>query len=607
MIRQLICVLGILFGAVLWANAQSSPDDKYVFIYSLIQEGDKLKQKGDGRAAVDRYTQAEKSLKDLRALHPDWNKKIVDYRLDYLADQLIELSQLVAAPAAPVNTNGTPAQPTLNPAKLNVTLTQPPAVKEMEDNLEKLNKENDLLKAKLKEALSVQPPSMDPRELSKAEERIKALEKERDVLTASLEQEKAKSARMVDPALLDKERELVAEIKKKLDEQANLVAALQKENAELKKQLGAGPSPEVQKQMMVQTDQLTALQKENEFLKSQVTALKSASTITGKGNLVEELSIAKALVTALTETNIALRTERILLEQRVAELSKNVVPRSEVREIEQERNDLRKRLAALAKDLSRRRGSDYMPDELQRQLEVARARLEVYESSPVPYTAEELVFFKKPDTKVTSAETNDIRRKVTELPAGAGPLVAEAQRDVESGRFAEAERKLLQVLRQDEKNTYVLCTLATIQMELNRPADAENTVKRALAADPQDPGALYTMGILKFRQEKYDEALDALSLSARIIPDKPMTQYFLGKAFIQKGNRSQAEKALRKAIQLRPGWGEAHFSLAMVYASQHPPFKELAQWHYQKALTGGYPRDLDFEKMVEEKKTAAVP
>ena len=82
MIRHLVCVLGILFGALLWANAQSGPDDKYVFIYSLIQEADGLKQKGDGKAAADRYAQAEKTLKDLKALYPDWNKKIVDYRLE---------------------------------------------------------------------------------------------------------------------------------------------------------------------------------------------------------------------------------------------------------------------------------------------------------------------------------------------------------------------------------------------------------------------------------------------------------------------------------------------------------------------------------------------
>ncbi|HEY0456566.1 MAG TPA: hypothetical protein VGE41_09335, partial [Verrucomicrobiae bacterium] len=82
--------------------------------------------------------------------------------------------------------------------------------------------------------------------------------------------------------------------------------------------------------------------------------------------------------------------------------------------------------------------------------------------------------------------------------------------------------------------------------------------------------------------------------------------FYIGKTFLQKGNRSQAEKALRKAVQLQPNWGEAHYILAGVYASQQ--LRELAQWHYQRAISGGWPRDIDFEKKIEDKenKTTAV-
>ena len=64
--------------------------------------------------------------------------------------------------------------------------------------------------------------------------------------------------------------------------------------------------------------------------------------------------------------------------------------------------------------------------------------------------------------------------------------------------------------------------------------------------------------------------------------------------------------ALRKAVQLKPGWGEAHYSLAVVYATQQPNFKELAQWHYQKAIAGGYPRNVEFEKLVEPPPTPSA-
>jgi len=58
-------------------------------------------------------------------------------------------------------------------------------------------------------------------------------------------------------------------------------------------------------------------------------------------------------------------------------------------------------------------------------------------------------------------------------------------------------------------------------------------------------------------------------------------------------------------VNLKPGWAEAHFSLAMVYATQQPPFRELAQWHYQKALASGYPRNQEFERLAAEKGAVA--
>lgn len=236
----------------------------------------------------------------------------------------------------------------------------------------------------------------------------------------------------------------------------------------------------------------------------------------------------------------------------------------------------------------------------------ARARLEVYEAKLVPYTAEELTLFKQSPPGNAASIPTVVVRKTRELPAGAGPLIADAQRAIDSGRFDEAEKKYLQVLRQDEGNVYTLANLAAVQLDQDRSADAEKTLKQALAIDPQDAACLYLMGSLKFRQEKYEEALDALSLSAKIEPEKAQTQYFLGKTLIQKGSRAPAETALRKAVQLRPGWGDAHYLLAVVYATQKPAYKELAQWHYQKAIAGGSPRNGELEKWIEDKKSSTA-
>jgi cytochrome c-type biogenesis protein CcmH/NrfG len=117
---------------------------------------------------------------------------------------------------------------------------------------------------------------------------------------------------------------------------------------------------------------------------------------------------------------------------------------------------------------------------------------------------------------------------------------------------------------------------------------------------------LFVLGHLRAVQGRPGDAVDALSLSAKLNPEKPETFYFLGLALVEKGQRQAAETALRRAIQLKPNWGQAHYQMAFVYATQQPPFKELAQWHYQKARDGGAPRNPELEKLIEGKKSASV-
>jgi hypothetical protein len=413
--------------------------------------------------------------------------------------------------------------------------------KALQQEIGRLSAQNALLEAKLKEALSVQPAAVDPRELARAEEKIRALLKEKELLKVALEQEPSRAGRGPEPSVAEQEKRILEEANQKLARQIELAASLQTEN---------------------------------DFLKKQLAEMKSGSD-KGTGDPGQELQAAKAMIAALQATNNALRAEQILLENRLTEAMHQTAATTSAR------------------------GGD-------QQLQTALARLEAYEAKKVPYTAEELALFKKPDLKAAvTLETPPAKKKPLELPPGAGPLFAEAERAIDAGRFAEAEKIFSDVLRQDEKNVIVLANLAAAQIEQNHLADAEKNIKQALVSDPEDPASLFLMGRLKILQEKYDEALDALSLSARLAPDQPRTQYWLGKALIQKGSRVQAETALRKAVQLRPGWSEAHFSLAMVYATQQPPFKELAQWHYQKAIASGYPRDAEFEKLIEEKRTSA--
>lgn len=232
-----------------------------------------------------------------------------------------------------------------------------------------------------------------------------------------------------------------------------------------------------------------------------------------------------------------------------------------------------------------------------------QARLAALEAKSVPYTSEELALFKAPPTRVVVlADTNTtaIKRTATQVPPGAGALVADANRAFSARNYALAEQKFGEALKQDEANVYLLGKLAAAQFEQKKTAEAEKTLERALKVDAEDPASLMLMGIVRFQQERYDEALTCLSRSAQLDPSNPDTQNYLGITLSQKGQRTAAEAALRKSIQLSPDNPAAHHNLAIIYVSQQPPFTELAWFHYRKSQALGHPKDAQLESLLEK-------
>ncbi len=459
-----------------------SPDDRYVQAYALIEEADNFKAAGVMRSAVTKYLEAEKAIKELQRLFPEWNPKIVSFRLGYIASALEPLTRAGVAAA------DAPEKPAAASAK--GVQPDPDILKDLKEENLRLSAQSSLLEAKLREALSVQPSSVDPRELRKAEERITQLQKERDLLAASLEQLRLKPA----------------------------------------------PTPP---SASPPSDQVTALKK---------------------------------AIAELETRNTALQEEKKSMERRLLERAKQ-----------------------RASTPSLKKG------ELEKQLEAARAQLAVLEAKQVPYSVEELALFKQDPAKSGKELTNSppAARRSKQVPPGAGPLVAEALRAIDAGRFAEAEQKYREVLRQDDQNVYILANLAAVQMDQEKVAEAEETLKRALAIDAHDAPSLYLLGKIKLYQGKLSEAFEALSVSAKLDPEQAETQFLLGKTLVQRGDRAPAEIALRKAIQLKPGWGDAHYLLAVLYTTQKPAFRELAQYHYNKGIKGGAPRNLELEQLME--------
>jgi Flp pilus assembly protein TadD len=358
---------------------------------------------------------------------------------------------------------------------------------------------------------------------------------------------------------------------------------------------------------------MAALHAENELLKKQLAGLKPPAPADAPADPERQLTEARAQIATLQSDKEILQLEKIALLNRVRQLSApaatptlvaspgSASEAARVKQLERERADLQKKLEAAQKELYGRkaRSAAARIEDLTGQLAVLRARLGVFEAQQVPYTAEELALFKKPEATLAAAPPRAGRKPVSELPPGSAALVAEARQDFAARDFGKAEQKYLRVLQQDERNVNTLANLATIQLELNRFDEAEKRLREALTIAPDDAYSLSILGNLQFREEKYDQALDTLSRAAKLDPQNAQIQNFLGLTLSQKGARGPAETALRKAIQLDPRYWEAHYNLAVIYITQRPPLVELARWHYKQALAAGFPPNPNLERMLE--------
>ena len=531
------------------ARAQGGSDDDYLRIYGVIAEGDTLDQTGDTPEALAKYTQAQSQLQKFAEANPDWNAPVVKFRLSYLKSKIAELSARPPAASAPPGTNSAAAQassPASGPSSAdeNVRLTR--QVASLQEQLRILEDDNQVLQAKLKEALSVRPESSDPGALAKAQDAIATLQKENSLLQVSLGQEKARPAA---------DSNTVARFEHDLSEARQQAAALQAEKQSL----------ENDKQK---------LQLENTVLQDRVKQLSAQPAP----------APAPPPAAPRGEDDARMRA----LEEEHARLAK---------ELETAKAELAAERARTGSKALRKAKSD---------LEVARAKLQVYEAQKTPLTTEELALLSPPDAKLAdhapaTAASAD-KPPLKELSPAAAALASEAQQLFSSRQYEQAEAKYLEVLKTDENNYATLANVAEIELQMNHFGDAEAHLRKAVELAPGDSFSLLVLGQLKERQGRFDEAIDALSRAAPLDPKNAEIQNLLGLALSQNGQPAPAEAAFRKAIELDPNYPEAHFNLAVFYAASKPPMPALARWHYQRALSLGHAPNPDFEKALDAAK-----
>ena len=388
----------------------------------------------------------------------------------------------------------------------------------------------------------------------------------------------------------NREKNLQTEVealqKKMADNQGELekvsgnVAALKNDKASLEEELKSFKKGNREKNLETKVGSLEKqLAKSNSQLKEASSNL--ASSQSSNDSLEDQL---KALQKGSHEKEM--RDYINSLEKRLAKAERiNTNPASK-----------RKGLSGILNWRKKDRAEQAQVAELQNRLDTLRSRLEILEAEKIPYTVEEKKLFAEPKTGDQPANT--LQAKVSTLPEGGAADFKAGQAALVEAKYGEAEQKFLHVLKLDEENPLTLGSLAMAQMEQGNYDGAEASLERALKNNDGDASSLSLLGTLRYRQKKYEEARDYLAKAVKLNPEDANAQHFLGSALNNLGQRKAAETALRKALQIKPGHAEAHHNLAVVYATQKPPFTALAKFHYEKALAAGHTKNAELQKIL---------
>jgi tetratricopeptide (TPR) repeat protein len=191
--------------------------------------------------------------------------------------------------------------------------------------------------------------------------------------------------------------------------------------------------------------------------------------------------------------------------------------------------------------------------------------------------------------------------------SSAGPMVPPALMDdakdakdaFEREDYRAAEKIYERMLTAAPTNVYILSNLGVVYFRNQKWQLAEESLKKAIAVAPEDTFSWCTLGIVYYQEKRYDDAINALTRALAINPRYAVAHNYLGITASQKGWQEAALKELQTAVEYDPSYGDAYFNLAVVYAMQQPPNKELARKNYKRATDLGAAPDPGLDEMLK--------
>jgi tetratricopeptide (TPR) repeat protein len=186
------------------------------------------------------------------------------------------------------------------------------------------------------------------------------------------------------------------------------------------------------------------------------------------------------------------------------------------------------------------------------------------------------------------------------LPDDMRDVAQEASDLFKMKRYDEAAAKYQTIIDKYPECLYAWSNLGVVRFQQGDLDDALKALQQSVKLSPTDSFSYSNLGIVYYEMKQYENAIDALNAAKALDPNDAKIRNYLGCACSQKGWTQAAEKEFLKAIELDPSFGDAHFNLALVYATEKPPMVEMAKTQYKKALDLGIAKDDRLEKLLAQ-------
>lgn len=472
---------------------------------------------------------------------------------------------------------------------------------------EKLSIEVEYRKASQRLIAAEQAAKDSSQKLSDAALRISSLETERNKLLT--ERDAAMKER--DAALAGKN--LATEERDKLSVQ-NL--GMKAEIESLKKR---APASDEVKRILAENERL---KKDLEVAQKQVETLKS--DVSRKDI---EIANLRGQVTTLQGEITTLRQQSATFQTQVAELTlqlknlPNGKPEAMTPELAKENELLREIIMRqLRTQYRQQQAKDLVIGELKKMEGVSQTLLEQVQDlkdSRITLTPEEEKLFSDPSVRemlgsnsiqgtLIAQISKPTEDKPTTPTSPLDALLNKANGAFSAQKFAEAATLFEDALRADPKNTTALVGLGYSRQRENKLTEAEAALKKCLTFDPNNETAAFHLGVTHFKQERWNDATAAFEKGLQKNAQNARARHYLGIISTKLNFLDRAEREFKTAIAIDPNYGEAHFNLAVLYATWDPPQWDKAKAEYDEALKKGVTPDSALEKLLKGNTTKSV-